>query len=278
MGRHGFRLKDGVLNKLFTRKQYFENEASALKKLAPHPFITEMIESVYQETVSGKFYGIIKMKHIVGCDLFSWHETYSEGSSVEFCRYVCKSILIAYDYALKNSIYHRDIKLENIMIDANGVVKLIDWELASFKKYSRRRVGTVEFMAGEIHLDKSYICEKSDVWSLAVTIFMLYFGTRPYKTVLPTFLDDGIPFYGEWLTMIYDRNWKAYWRQTRTNHNHVKTYDRYITKFIEKTLLKEPGSRPSIQMLISDDLFIGPCMKRVDVVKLMGNVEHDSPL
>jgi serine/threonine protein kinase len=134
-------------------------------------------------------------------------------------------------------------------------------------------------MSGEIHSDEHYSCEKSDVWSLAVTIFIIYFGTRPYTSVLPTFLDDEeTPFYGEWLTMIYDKDWKAYWTKTRLKHNHMKMYDRYITKFMERTLLKDPKSRPSIEMLMFDDLFLGPCMKRVEVVNLMRNVEHYSPL
>ena len=235
-----------------------------------------MIESAQQETASGKFYGIIKMEYIKGCDLHTWMKTYEEGSHVSFCRYVIKSVLLAYDYALKYNIFHRDIKLENIMIDLDGTVKLIDWELASFCKYVISKAGTADYMAEEVLSNESYNCQKSDVWSLAVTLFILYFGKRPYGSILPSLMDNEIPYYGEYLTLIYNNKWKKYWKFFNTMYSFEREYDTHLCNFIEKCLQRNPTIRPSIDSLLFHDFFIEPCMERSKVLQLMKHVEPEN--
>ena len=44
---------------------------------------------------------------------------------------ICKKILLAVQYMHSKGVAHRDIKLENIMLDGNQEIKLIDFGLAT---------------------------------------------------------------------------------------------------------------------------------------------------
>lgn len=261
MGRHGFRKKNGNLLKDFKKKKYFQKEVAALKLFKNHPFFSQMVETFQKETVNGRFQGTLTMKFIDGCDLHTWITSYEDHGNVYLTRYVFKYTLLAYDYAIKNSIFHRDIKPENIMIDSNGVVKLIDWELASFKRFGSAKVGTVEYMAEEVFHNRIYDCEKSDVWSLAITMFSLYFGRRPYQTIECTQVDFDVAIYDEWLDLIFANQWYSFWKKIRKENKNVIISCQF-KKIIESMMKKSPSKRSSIEELIIHDFFIEPCIEK----------------
>jgi serine/threonine protein kinase len=68
---------------------------------------------------------------------------------------ICKKILLAVEYMHSKGVAHRDIKLENIMLDGNGEIKLIDFGLATAylsDEYNNMtdKVGTLYSMAPEV--------------------------------------------------------------------------------------------------------------------------------
>lgn len=263
MPRHGFRVRGNFILKEFSKRSSYIREEAALKLLQPHPFVTELQNSFCDERKKEKFYGVLTMKYYKGCDLYQWIEYYSNGSPLNFVRYVFKKILLAYDYARKKSIYHRDIKPENIMIDENGMIKLIDWELCSFKRFSARRVGTPEYMAEEVNRGELYECIQSDIWSLGVSMFCLATGRRPYDS--PACSDN---FDDEWLMAIYDENWRLFWR----SHEHTKYFPSLSHSFkfcIEDMLKKEPEDRLHIEYIMSSSFFVGEEMDTYEIIDRM---------
>jgi len=91
----------------------------------------------------------------------------------------------------ENKIIHRDIKLENILIkyenkdNDNYLVKLSDYgiskQLLNFTRLiTANKGGTYNLVAPEI-LEKGEFNTKSDLWSLGVVIYVLYFKEYPYK-------------------------------------------------------------------------------------------------
>ena len=91
----------------------------------------------------------------------------------------------------ENKIIHRDIKLENILIkydnkdNDNYLVKLSDYgiskQLLNFTRLiTANKGGTYNLIAPEI-LEKGEFNTKSDLWSLGVVIYVLYFKEYPYK-------------------------------------------------------------------------------------------------
>ncbi|PRP89296.1 kinase [Planoprotostelium fungivorum] len=85
-------------------------------------------------------------------------------------------------------VAHRDVKLENIMIDRNGRVYLIDFGLASFFRLSNGRetsstdfCGSVEYMPPECVYEMNVKATATDAWALGITLYALLFGCFPYS-------------------------------------------------------------------------------------------------
>lgn len=87
-------------------------------------------------------------------------------------------------YLHSRHIYHRDIKLDNIMVGTAGQVKLVDFGLAITVKENdvvNSYCGTPCYMSPEIYSRKKYHPDKSDVWSLGICLYRSVVGVFPFK-------------------------------------------------------------------------------------------------
>lgn len=82
------------------------------------------------------------------------------------------------------SCVHRDLKLENILLDKNENVKLCDFgftrEYEGKLSYLQTFCGTVCYSAPEMLRGEKYAGEKIDVWSLGVILYALLTGELPF--------------------------------------------------------------------------------------------------
>ena len=273
MPRHAVRIVDGYFQKEFKKSKYYHRELGALRKLKHHPFVTDVIESFQHEVIDGQFYGKIKMVYCRGCDLHSWICDHPKGSSLLFCKYFFKKVLIAYHYAKSRHIWHRDIKPENIMIDLNGVVKLVDWELSTNRKFNYQRVGTEQYMSEEVHLAQFHDCEQSDIWSMGVTLYAVATGQRPYANIYSNII-NGVKVYDEWLEMIFHRQWDMFWSLMQGKHKSEAIRNEHFKNILQGMLQKDPSKRMSIEILMEHDFFIDDNLCRSELMQEVEQVFH----
>ena len=79
-------------------------------------------------------------------------------------------------------ILHRDLKLENIMIDEKGYLKLIDFGLAKIVKNNEVTMsfcGTPEYLAPEMVVGKGH-GKAVDWWAVGVLIYEMLIGITPF--------------------------------------------------------------------------------------------------
>ncbi|PNS17785.1 Protein kinase kin1 [Sphaceloma murrayae] len=93
-------------------------------------------------------------------------------------------LLGAVSYVHIKGCVHRDLKLENILLDKHGSVKLVDFgftrEYAGNTSYLQTWCGTIAYSAPEMIKGEKYAGEKVDVWSLGIILYALLVGELPF--------------------------------------------------------------------------------------------------
>ena len=88
-------------------------------------------------------------------------------------------------YLHKCNVIHRDIKLDNILLDAHLRPKICDFGISNLVEPGEKIFdtgGTPAYLAPEVIKAEGNVSFKSDVWSLGVLLFLLTFGVVPFKS------------------------------------------------------------------------------------------------
>jgi CRP-like cAMP-binding protein len=146
--------------------------------LLQHPFILHLVSSFQDEN---NLYLLLPL--IQGGELFSvLHKRKQKKSGLpnNDAAFYAGCIVEALGHFHQRQIAYRDLKLENVLIDAEGYCKVIDLGFAKVvndKTYTL--VGTPEYLCPEIIMAKGH--DKAvDYWALGVLIYELLVGRSPF--------------------------------------------------------------------------------------------------
>jgi serine/threonine protein kinase len=163
-------------------KQRFEREAHLM-----HMFNDPHIVKVLDLFTSGRSY-YMAMEFVDGVSLdklIQRNKTIDPLPGVLIFYQVC----CALEYAHAKGIIHRDIKPANILIGKNGRVKLTDFGIAladdtdDGERLTKTgsSFGTASYMSPEQIESSKHVDERSDVYSMGVTLYEMLTGLKPFK-------------------------------------------------------------------------------------------------
>lgn len=104
----------------------------------------------------------------------------------DFSRFYMQQLVEALKHMYQQGHVHRDLKLENLMLDEKFNLKLIDFGFNGDIKGDKNSgilstfLGTPGYIAPEILLKQSYIGEKVDSFAMGVILFTLVMGRPPF--------------------------------------------------------------------------------------------------
>uniref|UniRef100_A0A0N5BJD1 non-specific serine/threonine protein kinase n=1 Tax=Strongyloides papillosus TaxID=174720 RepID=A0A0N5BJD1_STREA len=147
-----------------------------------HPFLTEL---TYSFQTADRLCFV--MEFAIGGDLY-YHlnkqvQIFREGFSESRTRFYGAEIVLALGYLHENNIVYRDLKLENLLLDKDGHIKIADFGLCkediSFGDRTRTFCGTPEYIAPEVLEDNDY-GRSVDWWGVGVVMYEMMCGRLPF--------------------------------------------------------------------------------------------------
>lgn len=155
-----------------------EREVESMASLEDHPYIVELLNVCETQR-----YVYLVLEFCAGGDLLDMALKTKTGLSELQARKLFQQILQAVSHVHSSGYVHRDIKLENILLAADGSARLADFGFARKVKKGERLsefCGSVHYSAPEIHLAQAYDGAAVDVWALGVTLYALTSAQMPF--------------------------------------------------------------------------------------------------
>src|SRR4051812_49026747 len=161
----------------------FYREARAVAAL-DHPNIVRAYDIDQEENLH-----FLVMEHVDGSSLQDIIKRHGPMDVLRAAHYIRQSALGLQHAHETAALVHRDVKPGNILVDRNGIVKVLDMGLARFfnddedvltKKYDENVLGTADYLAPEQALDSHSVDIRADVYSLGGTFYFCLTGRTPF--------------------------------------------------------------------------------------------------
>ncbi len=191
----------------------FKNESKAIAVLN-HPNIVKVYDVSFGDLIQ-----YIVMEYVDGITL---KEYIGKQGSLRWkdAVYLTIQVLRALQHAHDKGIVHRDVKPQNIMLLADGTIKVADFGIARFarsehKTMTDKAIGSVHYISPE-QAKGEVTDEKADIYSVGVMFYEMLTGRLPFEAesavsvaimqlqkdpVLPRAINDSIPVGLEQITM-----------------------------------------------------------------------------
>ncbi|KAF7697557.1 putative serine/threonine-protein kinase KIN1 like protein [Cucumispora dikerogammari] len=242
LGEHG---RDSVAIKIISKYSdvvnkdgYEKKEERVLREilissLTNHPNIVRLIDFMFNE-----YYYFMIFEPVIGhqlLDLISQKGALSEAAARRYFNQILSSI----DYLHSNSIVHRDLKIENILVDKHDNIKIIDFGLSNFydkKELLNTFCGSLYFAAPELLTGTEYCGPEVDIWALGVILFVLVCGK--------------VPFDDKDLKVLHKKIKQA---ELRFNK---KSLSRPLVRLLKRIIVNDPKKRMGLAEIMKDPWLI----------------------
>lgn len=191
----------------------FKNESKAIAVLN-HPNIVKVYDVSFGDLIQ-----YIVMEYVDGITLKQYIEK-QQNLRWKDAVYLTIQVLRALQHAHDKGIVHRDVKPQNIMLLADGTIKVTDFGIARFarsehKTMTDKAIGSVHYISPEQARGEA-TDEKADIYSVGVMLYEMLTGRLPFEAdsavsvaimqlqqdpVLPRDINENIPVGLEQVTM-----------------------------------------------------------------------------
>jgi len=152
-------------------------EREALLEVGYHPFITTLYATFQNE--SSLFFAI---ELAPGGDLFGLLDYHPTGLPEHHARFYVTTVALALRHVHSHGYVYRDVKLENVLIGADGYTKICDFGFAKKAADSRTftKCGTDEYAPPEVVSGRGRSCA-ADWWALGILLHEMLTGRPPFE-------------------------------------------------------------------------------------------------
>ena len=167
----------------------FLREAEAARRLT-HPHILPVL-------AYGRDDGLdyMALPFMAGGTLTARINAFTRGMPLPLAAEYLTQIASALDYAHEHGVIHRDVKPANVLLDADGALKLADFGIArvfegagqsalATLSVEGQLLGTPAYMAPE-QLDGPRVSRQADIYALGVTLYQMVTGALPFEADTP---------------------------------------------------------------------------------------------
>ncbi|GAB5593706.1 serine/threonine protein kinase [Umbelopsis nana] len=231
--------------KQFRKRLPTENEKEYIKKVTAEFCIgstlhhTNVIETLDLIQEGSNFYEIMEY---APNDLFNIVMSGKMSRDEIACCW--RQLLSGFQYLESMGIAHRDLKLDNMVLDERGVVKLIDFGCAVVVKYpfedkvalSKGICGSDPYIAPEQYTQDAYDAIKSDLWSCGIIFICMMIRRFPWRVPRST----------------HDTSFKSF-ASGQGAQRLFKLLPRDSRPIIERILQIDPAKRCSLQDILDDE-------------------------
>ncbi|XP_024133386.1 MAP/microtubule affinity-regulating kinase 4 isoform X2 [Oryzias melastigma] len=148
-----------------------------IMKTLNHPNIVQLFEVIETEKTL-----YLVMEYASGGEVFDYLVAHGRMKEKE-ARAKFRQIVSAVHYCHQKNIVHRDLKAENLLLDADSNIKIADFGFSNeFTEGSKLDTfcGSPPYAAPELFQGKKYDGPEVDIWSLGVILYTLVSGSLPF--------------------------------------------------------------------------------------------------
>uniref|UniRef100_A0A8C5G3M6 Protein kinase C n=1 Tax=Gouania willdenowi TaxID=441366 RepID=A0A8C5G3M6_GOUWI len=166
-----------------------------------NPFLTQLYS-----TFQSKEHLFFVMEYLNGGDLM-FHIQEKGRFDVNRATFYSAEIIVGLQFLHSKGIIYRDLKLDNVMLDKDGHVKIADFGMCKENVFGTVRAttfcGTPDYIAPEILLGQKYTFSV-DWWSFGVLVYEMLIGQSPFQgddeEELFESIRTDVPHYPRWIT------------------------------------------------------------------------------